>query len=266
MLYAIAAVLVLILDQGLKYYVTLNITLNEGAVTLIPNVLSLVNIHNSGAAFSILSGGGARWAFVILAVVLTVGVVYAIAAGKVKSPVMRWLLVFIAAGAVGNAIDRALYGYVVDMFRTDFMNFAVFNVADIFITCGCILLCICILIPTKEERAVRAEKKAAKESAAAHAPVQEAAAQEKPKTVLVSRKKEPSPEIQERRRTGKLYDDPAPYDKDDPFGEFTAPEQPAQAPAAESAPETVQTPVIKDLSVEEQLRNLSVDDILKEFH
>ena len=57
MLYAIVAVLVLILDQGLKYYVTLNIPLNTGSVTLIPKVLSLMNIHNTGAAFGMLGGG-----------------------------------------------------------------------------------------------------------------------------------------------------------------------------------------------------------------
>ena len=59
MLYAIAALLVLIADQALKYYVTVNIPLDEGVVTLIPNVMSLVNYHNTGAAFSLLSGGGA---------------------------------------------------------------------------------------------------------------------------------------------------------------------------------------------------------------
>ena len=54
MWYAIVAILILIADQGLKYWVTLNIPLDTGHVTLIPGVLELTNIHNNGAAFSIL--------------------------------------------------------------------------------------------------------------------------------------------------------------------------------------------------------------------
>lgn len=264
MLYAIVAVLVLILDQGLKYYVTLNIPLNDGVLPLIPGILSLTNHHNYGAAFSLLSDSGARWAFVILAVALTLGVVYALAARKVKSPIVRWLLTLIAAGAMGNAIDRALYGYVVDMFRTEFMNFAIFNVADIFITVCGILLCLCILIPSKEEREA---KKAAKEAAAAEDPTAPQSPEGKAKVVLVSRKKQPSPEVQERRRTGKLYDEPAPYDKNDPFGEFQKPAAPVQTAAADpsSTEAPAPSPGKKDLTPEEQLQGLSVDDILKEF-
>ena len=145
MLYAIVALLVLIADQALKYYVTLNIPLDEGVITMIPGVMSLVNYHNYGAAFSMLSGFGARWAFVVLAVAFTVGVIYALVNRRVQSKFLAWTLVMVAAGAVGNAIDRALYGYVVDMFRTDFMNFAIFNVADIFITLGGFGLCLAIL-------------------------------------------------------------------------------------------------------------------------
>ena len=77
MLYAIVAVLALLLDQAVKYYVTLQIDLNTGVQPLIPKVVSLMNIHNTGAAFSMFSGGGARWLFVILAVAITVAVVSA---------------------------------------------------------------------------------------------------------------------------------------------------------------------------------------------
>ena len=78
MFYAIAVVLVLIADQALKYWVSLNIELNVGEQALIPGVIKLVNIHNSGAAFGLLSGGGWRWVFVVIAVVFTVVVIYAL--------------------------------------------------------------------------------------------------------------------------------------------------------------------------------------------
>ena len=78
MLYAIVALLVLIADQALKYYITLNVPLNEGVIPFIPGFMSLVHHRNTGAAFSMLSGGGARWAFVLLAVVFCfiIGVVF----------------------------------------------------------------------------------------------------------------------------------------------------------------------------------------------
>ena len=68
MWYAIVAILILIADQGLKYWVTLNIPLDTGHVTLIPGVLELTNIHNNGAAFSILQHAP-HWIFVIFTLV-----------------------------------------------------------------------------------------------------------------------------------------------------------------------------------------------------
>ena len=258
MLYAIVAVLVLILDQGLKYYVTLNIPLNTGSVTLIPKVLSLMNIHNTGAAFGMLGGGAMRWGFVVLAVGFTGVVVWALMTGRVKSRTIRWLLVLIAAGGIGNAIDRALFGYVVDMFHFDlsFLSwFAIFNVADIAITVPGILLCIAIFFSSDGEKRAEKQEKT-----------------EKPKVVLRSRKKEPDPELKARRDAGKLYDAPAPYDQADPFGEFqhpaAKPVRPETKPRPKPAPAPEQpepAPSKADLSVEQQLSGLTVDDILNEL-
>ena len=258
MLYAIVAVLVLILDQGLKYYVTLNIPLNTGSVTLIPKVLSLMNIHNTGAAFGMLGGGAMRWGFVVLAVGFTGVVVWALMTGRVKSRTIRWLLVLIAAGGIGNAIDRALFGYVVDMFHFDlsFLSwFAIFNVADIAITVPGILLCIAIFFSSDGEKRAEKQEKT-----------------EKPKVVLRSRKKEPDPELKARRDAGKLYDDPTPYDQADPFSEFQHPAanpvRPEPKPRLKPAPAPEQpepAPSKADLSVEQQLSGLTVDDILNEL-
>lgn len=145
MLYALAVVLVLILDQWLKYWVTVNIALNTGSQELIPGIVSLVNIHNSGAAYGILNSGNWRWAFVAIAVVFTVFAVVALKKGFIKHALGRWAMVGVLAGAIGNCIDRVLYGYVVDMFKLEFMDYAIFNVADMFISCCGILFCLYII-------------------------------------------------------------------------------------------------------------------------
>ena len=213
MYYAIAALLVLIADQALKYYVTLNIPLGDGVITLTPGFMSLVNYHNTGAAFSMLSGGGARWAFVVLALSFTAAVTYLIVNRKIRSNALRWTLTMVAAGAMGNAIDRAFYGYVVDMFRTDFMNFAIFNVADIFITLGGFTLCLAILMmpSEKDQKDLLYEEEYGEERPES----------EKNLGVKLFSEKPQLPEdIAERRRTGKLYGEKKPFDSKDPFAEF----------------------------------------------
>ena len=138
MWYAIVAILILIADQGLKYWVTLNIPLDTGHVTLIPGVLELTNIHNNGAAFSILQHAP-HWIFVIFTVVFAAIAVFCLRRNVVHGKIGRWSVVLVLAGAVGNCIDRILSGYVVDMFNFLFVRFAVFNLADIFVVIGVLL-------------------------------------------------------------------------------------------------------------------------------
>ena len=145
MLYAIVAVLVIIADQWVKYWVAGSIPLESTGETFIPGILSLVNLHNDGAAFSWLSGGGARIYFIILTGVFTVAVLIALATKFISGPVARWSLVLVTAGGLSNCIDRVIYGYVQDMFKCELFNFPIFNVADIFITVFCIVFIIAIL-------------------------------------------------------------------------------------------------------------------------
>ena len=144
MWYAIVAILILIADQGLKYWVTLNIPLDTGHVTLIPGVLELTNIHNNGAAFSILQHAP-HWIFVIFTLVFAAIAVFCLRRNIVHGKVGRWSVVLVLAGAVGNCIDRILSGYVVDMFNFLFVRFAVFNLADIFIVVAGIALCLHVI-------------------------------------------------------------------------------------------------------------------------
>lgn len=147
MLYAIIAAIILIGDQWLKYWVTVNITLSTGEATLIPGVVKLVNIHNSGAAFGLLGDAAyARWLFLGIAALFIIVIVVVLAKHLFKSRFANWCAVMALAGAVGNCIDRALYGYVVDMFKVEFMDFAVFNVADVFLVVACLAFIIYLIV------------------------------------------------------------------------------------------------------------------------
>ena len=144
MWYAIVAILILIADQGLKYWVTVNIALDTGHVTLIPGVLELTNIHNNGAAFSMLEHAP-HWIFIIFTLVFAAIAVFCLRHNVVHGKVGRWSVVLVLSGAIGNCIDRILSGYVVDMFNFLFVRFAVFNLADVFIVVAGITLCLHVI-------------------------------------------------------------------------------------------------------------------------
>ena len=124
MLYSIIGILVIILDQLVKYFVDQNINWTKPVIELIPNVLSLVRVQNDGAAFSFLSGGSARIWFIALTAIFAILVVIALATNFVSGRFGRWCLVFITAGGLSNMIDRIRFGFVIDMFRIDMFDFA----------------------------------------------------------------------------------------------------------------------------------------------
>lgn len=137
------ALLIVAADQLSKLWVVNNIPL-YGEKRLIAGVLHLTHVRNTGAAFS--SMQGMRWLFVALFAVLTVALVWEFLTKRLGlSNFARWCIAAIYAGGLGNVIDRVRLGYVVDMIELEFMHFAVFNVADCFITCGCIVLIIYLL-------------------------------------------------------------------------------------------------------------------------
>jgi len=139
------------LDQWAKVFATNNL-MGRADRVLIDYVLSLTYHRNAGAAFGIFQGG--RWAFLVLAVIIMV----AIAIYYVKLPhnrvydAIRISLILIAAGGIGNSIDRLLNGFVVDFLRFDFINFPIFNVADIYVVTGTILLAIVVIFFIKDEK------------------------------------------------------------------------------------------------------------------
>lgn len=169
MWYAIVAILILIADQGLKYWVTVNIALDIGHVTLIPGVLELTNIHNNGAAFSMLEHAP-HWIFIIFTLVFAAIAVFCLRHNVVHGKVGRWSVVLVLAGAIGNCIDRILSGYVVDMFNFLFARFAVFNLADVFIVVAGITLCLHVIFYRGDDGADAAAPKAARRQRTGAAP------------------------------------------------------------------------------------------------
>jgi signal peptidase II len=161
MLIAVLSVLFgsVILDQLTKAIVVSQMALYE-EVPFLPGLIRFYHTRNTGAAFSMFSDN--RWVFMVFSVIAMMIMTYLL----VKFHGRHWLLsVSLAAvlgGGIGNMIDRVLSGYVVDFLDFQFMKFAVFNVADIFVTCGSVALAVYILfIEPKVEKRLQEQKAAA---------------------------------------------------------------------------------------------------------
>lgn len=158
MRYLLISALIILGDQCVKNWVTANIAMNSERA-LIPGLIHMTHINNYGAAFSMLEGR--RILFLILTGIVCVALIIALLTGKLKNSFGKLSAAMLLGGALGNAIDRAAIGYVVDMFEFSFVNFAIFNVADIFITFGGALFCIYIIKLEYEGRKRKAELKTA---------------------------------------------------------------------------------------------------------
>ena len=146
--YVIFVGAVVLADQFTKALVVANIPLG-GHVAFLPGFLDFTYVRNTGAAFS--SFEGMQWLFALIFLVFTLGIFYEYFRKRMPfSNFERWMIAAIYAGGLGNMIDRLRLGYVVDMIETQFMEFPVFNVADCFITCGCIALFISLGFFNKE--------------------------------------------------------------------------------------------------------------------
>ena len=135
--YVILAVLLILGDQLTKLAVRTGIPLG-GSVPFIPHVLDLTYVRNTGAAFSILRTH--TWLLTLISAAVVLAMCALIIKGFFKNALGRWAAALVLAGGMGNLIDRVVFGFVTDMFKTTFMDFAVFNVADCCITVGVPLL------------------------------------------------------------------------------------------------------------------------------
>ena len=135
-------------DQFTKYVTIANIPLH-GHVDVWPGVVGLTYVRNTGAAWS--SFEGMIWLFALIFVALTIAIIWEFSKKRLPFTTLeRWCIAAIYGGGLGNMIDRLRLGYVVDMIETEFMEFPVFNVADCFITCGCIFMLIHLFLINKE--------------------------------------------------------------------------------------------------------------------
>lgn len=139
MIYAVftaLALALLALDQWVKHWITANLPLGQG-MPFLPGFMELRTVHNYGAAWS--SFSGSRWLLVVVTSCIVLAVLAVLARRIIRHPVGLAACFLIISGGLGNIIDRVRLGYVVDMFNFLFMNYPVFNVADICVVCGCVL-------------------------------------------------------------------------------------------------------------------------------
>ena len=139
MLYLLLAAIIVAADRLAKNWAVLNLR-GRGTVDFVPGILNLYYAENTGAAFSILRNQ--RWLFIGVSIIAVIVIIYIILFKKIKSVWGLLPLSLVLGGAIGNLIDRIFKGYVVDMFEFAFVRFAIFNIADIFVTDGGVLFCI----------------------------------------------------------------------------------------------------------------------------
>lgn len=150
-------VILVLLDQGTKWQ-ALRTLKPMGNMTVLPGVLDFTFVENRGVAFGMFAGK--RWLILLLTVVIAAGLVYYYRKLP-RTRAYQWVraaLVLILSGAIGNIIDRVFRGYVVDFFEVTFIQWPVFNVADIYVVVGVALLIFLILFVIKEEPAQKQQK------------------------------------------------------------------------------------------------------------
>lgn len=140
MTYTIIIILGIVADRISKIYASSNFI----AKPLYTDIINFIYVENRGAAFGILQNK--RWFFIILTICVVIYLLYYFVRNIRTNPkLLNIALALIISGALGNFYDRLINTYVVDFIEFSFINFPVFNVADILVTTGSILLVIFII-------------------------------------------------------------------------------------------------------------------------
>ena len=149
---ALAAVIILtLLDQFTKYLAVQHLLPLQGGKILIPGVFRLLYLENRGSAFGMLQNKQTFFIIFTIIVLVAILIVYSHMPQTARMLFLRIDLVLIFAGAIGNFIDRIRQGFVVDFLYFELIDFPIFNVADIYVTVGCILLILLLLFYYKDE-------------------------------------------------------------------------------------------------------------------
>lgn len=146
----LAFVLLVMIDQLTKY-MAIDRLKGQPSLKLIDGVFELQYLENRGAAFGMLQNG--QVFFVFAAVVMMTAILFVLIKAPMEKKYRPWhvFLVMIAAGGIGNMIDRIRLDYVVDFFYFSLIDFPIFNVADIYVTVGTVLFLIMLLFFCKED-------------------------------------------------------------------------------------------------------------------
>ena len=147
LIYPLIAVLVIALDQFTKYLVRANMQPGD-RIPVIGNWMSIYYVQNTGTAFSMFRDNRFVTVFLTAALIIFC-IIFIIKEAREGQRLISVLFTFVAAGGISNMIDRLTLGFVTDMISCG--SFAVFNVADIGVTCGCILTMIVLIIQFKDE-------------------------------------------------------------------------------------------------------------------
>ena len=132
---------VILLDMVSKYIVSRLLIVNE-SVMIIKNFFNITYVRNTGAAFSIFSGN--TFLVMIVSFIIIIGIILYISKNKPSNKIEKISYSLILGGAIGNFIDRIIYGYVRDFIEIDIFgwDYPIFNLADVFVVVGVILLVI----------------------------------------------------------------------------------------------------------------------------
>ncbi|WP_270332257.1 signal peptidase II [Streptococcus infantarius] len=139
--FPLAAMMLILLDQLSKQWIVNHIPLNA-IRKCVPGIFSLTYLRNYGAAFSILQNQ--QWFFTVITLTVVGAACYYFIKNINGNFWFLFGLLLIISGGIGNFIDRLRLSYVVDMVHLDFMNFAIFNVADSYLTVGVVILFIAL--------------------------------------------------------------------------------------------------------------------------
>ena len=150
-LFLVLTIILTAIDQISKYF-ALTLLKPVGNITFIEGFMDFTFVENRGAAFGILNGR--VWLLLVIAAVICIVII----AAMLKMPNtkeykwLKWSLMLILAGAIGNVADRLFRGYVVDFFEFTFIKWPVFNMADIYVVIGTIVMAVLVLFVIKDDK------------------------------------------------------------------------------------------------------------------
>ncbi|WP_075719681.1 signal peptidase II [Roseburia sp. 499] len=146
----IVTILLIFLDQFTKYLAAIHLK-DGNSISIMKDVFCLQYLENQGAAFGMFQGGKIVFVVITILLVAVMSYVYWHCPMDKRYVWIRVIIMFLMAGAFGNLIDRIRLDYVIDFFYFELINFPIFNVADIYVSCSVAALLILFIFYYKEE-------------------------------------------------------------------------------------------------------------------